>query len=75
MMSDKSSNTPKTAPTTFTIGDLVRLKSGGPDMTVTYVSTMAHGVFCAASWFDDSGKRNMHEFPSECLTLVPTNAS
>ena len=74
-MSNESSNATDAQSVGFAIGDLVRLKSGGPDMTVTYVSTMAHGVFCAVSWFDDSGKRDMHEFPAECLTLVPTNAT
>lgn len=39
-------------------GDIVRLKSGGPDMTVEYVDTELSR--CRCSWFD--GKKLSHEF-------------
>lgn len=74
-MSNELSNVADAPAVGFKISDLVRLKSGGPDMTVTHVSTMDHGAFCVVSWFDDSGKRDTYQFPAECLTLVPTNAS
>ena len=44
-------------------GDLVRLKSSGPDMTVLGVSDK--GVQCR--WFDKSGKLHNEMFPDEVL--------
>ena len=36
--------------TTFNIGDIVQLKSGGPDMTVSSVDT--EGNECECCWFN-----------------------
>ncbi len=51
----------------FKIGDVVRLKSGGPTMTVTGVDTETYGtlqVFC--KWFIDE-KENANHYPPEAL--------
>ena len=39
---------------TFSIGDSVRLKSGGPLMTVEFVDSDGQSVHCA--WFDGKEK-------------------
>lgn len=41
------------------IGTLVRLKSGGPTMTVKYFSTVSHNDEVTCQWIDDS--KNLHE--------------
>lgn len=46
-------------------GDMVRLKSGGPNMMVTYVGEGAYGgadlvVFC--EWFDEKNKPQKQDF-------------
>lgn len=45
----------------FKKGDVVRLKSGGPEMTVENVGERAmiggQAVFCA--WFENSGRKQM----------------
>lgn len=55
----------------FKVGDIVQLKSGGPDMTVDKVVQGYHGeihVWC--TWF--SGKKNERaSFTPETLVLVP----
>lgn len=50
---------------TFAVGDLVELKSGSPDMTVTAVSG---GAVCLA-WCgtDDSGAMHQTELPAAAL--------
>jgi uncharacterized protein YodC (DUF2158 family) len=47
----------------FKQGDTVRLKSGGPIMTVTFVD----GDDVSTVWFDDSGKQEKSEFPAATL--------
>lgn len=48
----------------YKIGDIVQLKSGGPDMTVVFVST--DGSTLRTSWF--SGKKNESgQFPDDAL--------
>ena len=51
------------------IGDVVRLKSGGPEMTVAHIGKYAHkdGAMCV--WFD--GKKRVQEvFELETLELA-----
>lgn len=58
----------------FRIGEVVRLKSGGPKMTVQYVDEPSSGnanVHCI--WFDDS-KMCTGQFPPTTLEeFVPTH--
>jgi len=44
---------------TFEVGDVVRLKSGGPAMTVEEVgdSPLAGGPYVHCTWFDTSSKK------------------
>jgi uncharacterized protein YodC (DUF2158 family) len=53
---------------TYSIGTIVRLASGGPDMTVVDFDEMTGRVLCA--W--DDGDRITQEawFPSICLDIV-----
>ena len=46
------------------IGDVVRLNSGGPLMTVAFI---AHNNIVRAVWFID-GKTEVGDFPQEVLT-------
>lgn len=53
----------------FNVGDVVKLKSGGPSMTVTAVGDL-HGmpsVWC--SWFVDL-KNEQGSFPPDAVVLV-----
>ena len=56
----------------FEKGDTVRLKSGGPLMTVTNVGTRAYtseeAVWCM--WFDAKNNRTEDTFPPEALEKV-----
>ena len=49
---------------TFKVGDTVRLKSGGPLMTVTGVSQADGGQKVWTSWFDSAGKEQKGFYPS-----------
>jgi uncharacterized protein YodC (DUF2158 family) len=52
----------------FSIGDIVKLKSGGPDMTVQSTPTKDDLLF--AQWF--AGKKlEQGRFPVSSLQLVP----
>lgn len=55
----------------FKKGDTVRLKSGGPKMTVTNVgeSIMSGGIVVFCVWFDGSKKFD-DTFPPETLEKV-----
>ena len=50
-------------------GDTVRLKSGGPIMTVTAVVDKQGTMFAYCTWFVDS-KKEEGDFPLEVLDLV-----
>lgn len=50
---------------TFNIGDTVQLKSGGPDMTVTWINDDSGMTRC--TWRDDSDALQAAEFPAESL--------
>lgn len=56
---------PAAQPWTPAVGDTVRLKSGGPVMTVRCF-TPENAVVC--DWFNPEEERNSSAFPSACLT-------
>lgn len=60
----------------FELGDIVKLKSGGPDMTVKEVHTKMNDEFSGSyrcQWF--AGKKlDMGIFPEESLVAVPTGS-
>ena len=61
---------------TFKPGDIVKLKSGGPDMTVTEVDTTKDPdkpiTYYVCEWF--SGKKvESHSFEATSLDLVKKN--
>jgi uncharacterized protein YodC (DUF2158 family) len=51
-------------------GDLVNLKSGGPTMTVDWVSDASGTLTAGCSWFDNNGKRQNEQFPVTSLVLA-----
>lgn len=54
------------------IGDVVRLNSDGPKMTVTYVGSVMHVGLAADAdvvWID-KGTKNRASYPVVCLTKV-----
>lgn len=55
----------------FKKGDVVRLKSGGPAMTVTTVADAAYGggQMVWVTWFDDNNKPANGNYPPEALEL------
>ncbi len=55
---------------TFKVGDLVKLKSGGPMMTVTRVDSFGIRTIVRCTWFADS-KKEQGEFPPEALVSPP----
>jgi uncharacterized protein YodC (DUF2158 family) len=56
----------------FKVGDVVRLKSGGPPMTVTSIeseeSEAGHVVFCI--WFNAKANEKSGHYPAAALVLV-----
>ena len=50
------------------VGDVVRLRSGGPEMTVTHVVKVS-GTLTTA-WFTDSGDAREGEFPTYAVNVV-----
>ncbi len=56
---------------TFKIGDIVQLKSGGPEMTVKSLPSTSNGTQYVCQWF--AGKKlEQGSFPSDSLkTFVP----
>jgi uncharacterized protein YodC (DUF2158 family) len=46
---------------TFKLGDVVRLKSGGPDMTIDGMSEQSSGGFlCHCKWFEYAEQKDAH---------------
>lgn len=59
---------------TYNIGDVVRLKSGGPKMTILGTDG-APDVF-ACKWFDRNGKLNSDSFNASIIeAFIPRPAS
>jgi uncharacterized protein YodC (DUF2158 family) len=54
---------------TFTSGDQVVLKSGGPKMTVTEHDTELDLV--SATWFDKTDKLHTENFIADALKRIP----
>jgi uncharacterized protein YodC (DUF2158 family) len=52
----------------FKLGDTVKLASGGPDMTVSYV-TAGGDVLC--EWFDNNGTLQQAGFKASLLVQAP----
>jgi uncharacterized protein YodC (DUF2158 family) len=54
-------------------GEVVRLKSGGPSMTISSSESTRDGeVLIRCCWFDEkSGEVNYHDFREEMLTSAP----
>ena len=58
-----------TTNTTLAIGQVVKLKSGGPEMTIRSLPSPTYS-FYSCQWF--AGKKLEHgDFPHETLVLVP----
>ena len=58
------------SPDTFKIGDVVKLKSGGPEMTITNMDdsfSIISDDAASCDWFDDAGVHFTREFPLTCL--------
>lgn len=53
---------------TFNIGDTVQLKSGGPDMRVTWLNDDSGMLRC--TWRDDDNTLRAAEFPEASLLLI-----
>jgi uncharacterized protein YodC (DUF2158 family) len=60
----------------FKVGDVVRLKSGGPPMTVTSIESGenegGHLVFCI--WFNSKGNEKSGHYPAAALVPVEPQA-
>ena len=52
----------------FGPGDVVRLNSGGPDLTVTLYEEHKKAVY--VKWVGEGGAPQSDSFPDACLTLV-----
>jgi uncharacterized protein YodC (DUF2158 family) len=48
-------------------GDLVRLKSGGPNLVVTEIK---HYYNICVAWINDVGDYQHAAFPEDCLLLI-----
>ena len=61
----------------FKVGDVVKLKSGGPSMTVTSVESGENeggpAVFCI--WFNSKGNEKSGHYPAAALVPFEAQAS
>jgi uncharacterized protein YodC (DUF2158 family) len=51
------------------VGNIVRLRSGGPLMTVTLIDTLDGALSAWCSWFDEKNKAEKDTFPVASLDL------
>jgi uncharacterized protein YodC (DUF2158 family) len=56
--------------TKFSVGDVVRLKSGGPKMTVIRVDDPCDGIQVDAVWFHENYELRRESIPANVLELV-----
>lgn len=56
--------------TKFSVGDVVRLKSGGPKMTVTGIYDPEVGSHVYAAWFDNSGTFQSGLFARDSVNAI-----
>lgn len=63
--------------TTYNVGDVVTLKSGGPRMTVTAIgpAALASGEWLLCEWFDEQGELRQERFEREHVRLEPRSIS
>jgi uncharacterized protein YodC (DUF2158 family) len=60
-------STPKIEKPELTVGDVVILNSGGPQMTITFIRNYCNNATC--KWINNE-KQQQAEFPLACLTKV-----
>jgi uncharacterized protein YodC (DUF2158 family) len=48
-------------------GDIVQLKSGSPNMTVTFIVTDEHGTDVHVAWFDEKHQPHSGHYPLAAL--------
>jgi uncharacterized protein YodC (DUF2158 family) len=70
-----SADTPQ--PVTYSVGDVVKLKSGGPRMTVTHVGpvALAEGDWLVCQWFDEQGELRQDVFAFDRVRPEPRSIS
>lgn len=54
----------------FKDGDIVILKSGGPQMTITRADVEGDPNLVFCRWFDDKGELKGHRFMAAALKLI-----
>jgi uncharacterized protein YodC (DUF2158 family) len=60
----------KMTDTGFSKGDVVKLKSGGPSMTITSVESDYGTLSVFVTWFDEKSKVQTDSFPVETVSKV-----
>ena len=56
------------------VGDAVRLKAGGPSMTVESVKRTAQGTQVHCVWFDHDHNEKRAQYPEPALEVVQAEA-
>lgn len=63
----------------FQVGDVVRLKTGGPELTVTEIKQGTNGYLVTCMWFnstsDEANKLLTADFPDKTLVAVTPDAA
>ena len=54
------------------IGDVVFLKSGGPDMTVVEIEELCNGTWVRGYWFDKDSNHHAANFPIDAVEETET---
>lgn len=54
----------------FVVGDEVRLKSGGPKMTVMWLPDAEYNSGYGCAWFASDNERTTDSFPEQSIELV-----
>jgi uncharacterized protein YodC (DUF2158 family) len=63
--------------TSYNVGDVVTLKTGGPRMTVTAVGSvgLTSGDCLLCEWFDEHGELRQQRFERDTVRLEPRSIS